>query len=68
MMKLGNKLKNKDIKKLQEQMPKLEKAYHCVCDECGFGWYSNEDYNIQKHCPKCLSGNVYVYGEEDDNF
>lgn len=67
-MKIGNKLKKKDIKELQEQMPEIEKDYHCVCDDCGFSWYSDEDYSQYTFCPACLSGMVYVFGKDDDNY
>lgn len=69
MKKRGSKLTKKEIKDLQKQMPELpNKKYHCICDNCNFSWYDYEDYNIQTHCPRCLSGEVYVYGEDDDNF
>ena len=67
MMKIGKKLSKKDIKELQEQIPELPQ-YHNVCDSCNFSWYDRENYNIQKHCPQCNSGEIYVYGEEYDNF
>lgn len=64
------KLGKKDIKELQKQLPELpiEYEYHNVCDNCNFSWYDNEEYNIQKCCPRCMSGEIYVYGKEDDNY
>ena len=67
MMKLGKKLTKKDLKELEKQMPKLPE-YHNICDNCNYSWYSNEDYNIQTNCPKCMSAEVYVYPEGSDNF
>ena len=61
-------LGKKEIKELQKQMPKLPKEYHNVCDNCNFAWYDYEEYNIQKHCPRCMSAEIYVYDEEDDNY
>ena len=67
MKELGNKLKKKNIKELQDKMPELPE-YHCVCDNCGFSWYDDEDYNIQTGCPNCSSSEVYVFNKEDDNY
>ncbi len=70
-MKGLGKMKKKDIKELQKQMPELpehEYKYHCICDNCDCGWYDDEGETIQNHCPKCMSGELHAYDKDSDNY
>ena len=32
--------------------------YHNTCMECGYEWETDEEYNIQSYCPKCMQGDI----------
>ncbi len=32
--------------------------YLCTCMECEYQWETNEEYNIQSYCPRCMQGDI----------
>lgn len=71
------KLGKRELKKLQDQWPQLppkikdEYKYRCVCDNCGYSWKDDEEYDMITKCPccpSCKSGEIYLFDRNSDEF
>ena len=48
---------------------RIQKKYHCTCEECGYEWESGKAYDVCTTCPRCKVGDIHydINGGYNDN-